>query len=195
MRVWATKGPVQLAVEGQVGGRPPGRLSITGWTHPLSRDSDLRVRLTGVDLVPLQPYFLTPGDSPVAAGRFDLTLQNRIETQRIRAPGQLTLINLRFAPGRGFRQAFLGIPRDAVLRFLETNGRLDVQFVVEGSLDSPEFRLQEALARRVALALADKLGVGVQEIAKGVVELGAGGAEVARKGGEALGRSLRGIVK
>ncbi|MBI4610789.1 MAG: DUF748 domain-containing protein [Candidatus Rokubacteria bacterium] len=71
-------GRVTLAVEGQVAGRAPGRLRVAGWTNPHSRDSDLRVQLAGVDLVPLQPYFLGPRDARLTHGVFDLVLDARV---------------------------------------------------------------------------------------------------------------------
>lgn len=188
-------GPVNLTVEGQVAGRPPGWLTMTGWFHPQSRDSDLRVRVAGVDLVPLQPYFLGPRDSRLTSGSFDLTMESRVKAQKLHAPGQLTLIDLRFVPGIGFLQTFVGLPRDAVLRFLETNRRLEVEFVVEGPIDAPEFRLQEAMSRKIALALAEKLGVPLQGIGKEVIGIGATGAEAVKKEGEAFGKVLREIFK
>ncbi|MBI4610788.1 MAG: hypothetical protein HY726_17475 [Candidatus Rokubacteria bacterium] len=107
----------------------------------------------------------------------------------------MSLIDLRFAPGGGFRQTFLGIPRDAILRFLETNRRLEVQFVVEGPVDSPQFRLQEAMARRIAVAMAEKLGVPIRKIGEELIEFGTKGAEAVQKHGEALSGTLREILR
>lgn len=188
-------GAINLSVDGEIVGQSPGRLLLTGWTNPQSLDNDLRVRAMGVDLVPLQPYFLGPRDARLAAGRFDLTLESRVKARQLRAPGQLTLTGLRFAPGGGVLQTFVGVPRDAVLKFLETNGRLDVAFVVEGPVDSPEFKIEEAMSRRIALAMADKLGVPIEEIGKGLIDAGAKGAEAVKRQGEALGKTLRGVFK
>ena len=188
-------GPVNLSVEGEIAGQSPARLSLTGWTNPHSLDSDIRVRVIGVDLVPLQPYFLGPKDAHLAAGRLDLSMESVVKAGQLRAPGQLTLTGLRFAPSAGLLQTFVGVPRDAMLKFLETNKRLDVAFVVEGPVGSPEFKIEEALSRRIALAMADKLGVPVKEIGKGLIGAGAKGAEAVKKQGEALGKTLKGIFK
>ena len=66
---------------------------------------------------------------------------------------------------------------------------------VEGPLDSPQFRLQEAMTRRIAVALAEKLGVPIREIGKELIEMGVKGAEAVKKEGEAFGKALRGIFK
>jgi hypothetical protein len=181
--------PVNLTIEGQFAGQQPGRLAITGWTHPQSLESQLQIRLTGVDLIPLQPYFLSPRDARLSSGQFDLSMQSHVKASHLTAPGQLTLINLQFAPGQGAFQTFAGVPRDALVRFLQANGRLEVQFVAEGPLNSPQFTLQDTMARQIALAMA------VKEIGKELIEAGAKGAEGLKKEGEALGKTLRGLFK
>jgi hypothetical protein len=133
---------------------------------PSTRDSQLRSTLRGIDLVALQPYLLKAADGGVRAGTLDLELASTVERARLRAPGRLSLSGLELAPASG---SFLGLPREAVLALLKNRaGRIELDFVLDGRLDDPRFSLSEDLAVRVAAGLAESLGVGLGDLARGV---------------------------
>lgn len=162
----------RLRLDGTVkaaAGRSPahdGRVSIEGWAVPSKRDSQLRSTLRGIDLVALQPYLLKAVDGGVRAGTLDLELASTVERARLRAPGRLSLSGLELAPASG---SFLGLPREAVLALLKNRaGRIELDFVLDGRLDDPRFSLSEDLAVRVAAGLAESLGVGLGDLARGV---------------------------
>jgi hypothetical protein len=181
----------RLRLDGTVkaaAGRSPahdGIVSIEGWAVPSTRDSQLRSRLRGVDLVALQPYLLRAADAGVRAGTLDLELASRVERARLRAPGRLALTGLELAPASG---PFLGLPREAVLALLKNRaGRIELDFMLDGRLDDPRFSLSEDLAVRVAAGLAESLGVGLGDIARGV-----GGA--GQRAIDAASGALRGLL-
>lgn len=145
-----------------------GRLALRGGIVFATHDSELDVRLTGVDLVALQPYLLKVSEAGVRRGTLDLRWHPSVASGQLRAPGELTLTGLELADSGGLVGSFAGVPRQAVLAFLSDNDRIEVTFTLEGRLDDPEFSLNESLATRLAAALADKLGVSLGGVVEGV---------------------------
>ncbi len=187
----ALDGRTRLRLEGTVkaaagrGAAHDGRVAIEGWAVPATRDSQLKARLRGIDLVALQPYLLKAADGGVRAGALDLDLTSTVERDRLRAPGRLTLTGLELAPASG---SFLGLPREAVLALLKGRaGRIELDFVLEGRLDDPRFSLSEDLAVRVAAGLAEALGVGLGDLVRGV-----GGA--GQRAIDAAAGAIRGLL-
>ena len=138
---------------------------------PAARDADLDIRARGIDLVALQPYLLKSGESAVRAGTLDLTLDAKAAQQRLRAPGKLAIEGLELADGGGPLPGlgtFAGLPRQAVLAALARDGRIELDFVLEGRIDDPKFSLNELFAARFAVGLAEKLGVSLGGVVEGV---------------------------
>lgn len=171
-----------------------GRVTVSGWIEVASRDSSVKTTLRSVDLVALQPYLARVSDTRVQKGVLDLDLQSDVNQQQLKAPGKLIISDLEFAPGRGAMDTFLGVPRDAVVNFLKTkDNKIEVQFVIEGDINNPQFALNEAFTRRVASAMAETLGVSLRGVAEGVGSLGVKGAEAAGKAAKGVGSSLEQI--
>ena len=145
-----------------------GKLALRGDIVFATRDSELDVQLAGVDLVALQPYLVKVSEAGVRRGTMDLKLNSKVENNRLRAPGELTITGLELADSGGLLGSFAGVPRQAVLAFLSRNDRIEVNFTLEGRLDDPSFSLNESLATRLASALADKLGVSLGGVVEGV---------------------------
>lgn len=145
-----------------------GKLALRGGIVFATRDSELDVRLTGVDLVALQPYLVKVSEAGVRRGAMDLHLNSTVSKNHLRAPGELKITGLELADSGGLLGSFAGVPRQAVLAFLSRNDRIDVNFTLEGRLDDPDFSLNENIATRLASALADKLGVSLGGVVEGV---------------------------
>ena len=56
-----------------------------------TRDSSLRTRVAGMDLVALQPYLARAADTTVRAGTLDLELDSTVDAGRLRAPGRIAI--------------------------------------------------------------------------------------------------------
>jgi hypothetical protein len=145
-----------------------GRMTIDGFVTPATRDAQLAVRFSGVELVALQPYLLKVHEGGVKRGTLDLRLDANVREQRLRAPGTLTLTGLELANGSGLTGTFAGVPRQAVLGAISREGRIDVKFTLDGRLDDPKFSLNENLAARLGVGLAQSLGVSLAGVAEGV---------------------------
>jgi uncharacterized protein YhdP len=144
-----------------------GRIAIDGHYTPATRDAALHARFSGVDMVALQPYLLKVSEAGVRRGSLDLDLQATLVRNKLRAPGRLTLTNLELTSD-GPLSTFAGVPRKAVLAAMTQQGRLEVNFTLEGRLDDPSFSLNENLATRIASGMAESLGVSLSGMVKGL---------------------------
>lgn len=144
-----------------------GRLALTGQLRPATREADLRLDAKGIDLVALQPYLLKSGESSVKSGTLDLKLHAKSAQQQLQAPGSLVLHQLELQ-SEGVLATFGGVPRQAVLAAMSRDGRIELDFTLEGRLDDPKFSINELFAARFAVGLAEKLGLSVGGVVEGV---------------------------
>lgn len=162
------------------GSQGTGELSASGTTALASLDTGAAVALRNLDLTAFKPYVRRKGDVDITGGFIDLDVDLGIRGRMLRAPARSVLRDLRFAGRGGLTDRFLGVPRDLVVNALSTGGnRIEIDFVVEGSLDNPTFSLQESMVTRLTIALARSLGLSAVE-----------------SGGQAViqgGRILRGV--
>lgn len=145
-----------------------GTLSISGTLTAATREAALTAAVRGVDLVALQPYLLKVNEGGVRRGALDLSLEADVKAQHLHAPGRLTLSGLELDSGGGLLSTFAGVPRQAVLAAMQRDGRLELGFTLEGRLDDPAFSLSDSLAARVAVGLAEAVGVSLGGLVEGV---------------------------
>jgi hypothetical protein len=169
-----------LKLDGIVEGRQgKGRLSLNGDLTIFNRDMDLRLALAGVDLRTVEPYLIKAADTGVRHGTLDLDLHAKVSQRHLNAPGQLTLSDLELAENGG---SFLGMPRSAVVVAMkDQEGRIRVDFTLQGNLDDPKFSLNEVMSTRIAAAVAQGLGISLQGMVGGVGKAAGGIGEGLRK--------------
>jgi hypothetical protein len=181
-------GKIRFDMAGVVKGvQRDGGAQLSGWVGPAARDSSSRVTLAAVDLVALQPYLVKKNEARVSRGSLDLNLDSEVRNYFLDGKGRLVLKDLEFAPARGFLDTFMGLPRNAVIAFLQDNNNaVDVNFLLKGDTRHPNFSLNEDLSTRVATAMARRLGVDIKSVAEGIGTFG-------RKGMEGAGSLVEGI--
>jgi hypothetical protein len=146
-----------------------GRVQLSGRLTPSTRDADLKLDARGVDLIVLQPYLLRGGEASVKSGSLDLALTARVASQQLNAPGRVVLRGLELqATGDHPLATFAGVPRQAVLAALQRDGRIELDFTLDGRVDNPRFSLNELFAARFAVGLAERLGVSLGGVVQGV---------------------------
>lgn len=178
-------GRSQLQAESRVKGG--GTVELDGWLEIATRESDLKLTLRDVDLVPLEPYLLRAAEAGVERGQVDLDLHSQVQQRQLKAPGKLVLKNLKLRSGGGLGGTFMGMSRSAVVSSLKSGGdRIDLDFVLEGDLNSPRFSLNETLSMRLAVGAAASLGIGVVDMVK---DLGS----ATGRGLEAVGDAVGGL--
>ena len=164
-----------------------GRAKITGWVGPAARDSSSRIALAAVDMVALQPYLVKTGEAQVTRGSLDLNLSSEVRNNILDGKGKVVIKDLEFAPARQLLDTFMGVPRNAVIGFLEDhNNAIDIDFALKGDTGNPSFSLNESLSTRIATAMAGQLGVSIRNVAEGLGTLG-------RKGVEGAGGVVEGV--
>jgi len=176
-------GRTSIALEAVVKGvRRDGKLELNGAMEIVSKDSDLKARLRNVDLVAFQPYLIKAAETGVKRGTLDLDLNSRVKTNRLRAPGTVTLADLELSSG----STFMGMPRDSVIAMMkDKSGRITVDFTLEGNINDPKFSLNDTFSARIGTSVAGALGISLEGLAKG---LGSAGGSAAKGVGEAIGK-------
>ena len=171
-----------------------GAAKLSGWVGPGARDSWSHLTLNGVDLVALQAYFVRNNEARVSKGTLDLNLDSTVRNNNLDGKGTVVLKGLVFAPATGFLDTFMGLPRNAVISFLkDNNDAIDVDFVIKGNTNQPNFSLNESLSTRIATAMAGELGVNIKSVAEGIGTLGRKGLEEAGSVVEGITASIKGL--
>ena len=183
IRIPELTGKTSIAIDGTVKGvQHNGSLSIKGWAEIASKDSEIAMHLKGVDMLALQPYLIKAAETGVKRGQLDLDIKSTVKANQLRAPGNLTLIGLELAPAGGTFGTFMGVPRQAAIGALkDRNGRISIQFTLEGNINDPKFSLNESLAMRMGSSVAGALGISVEGLAKGVGGAAEGVGNAVRK--------------
>lgn len=159
--------PLRLDLSGVFKGpRRDGQIRIAGTFTPATLDAHLKASVAHADLIALQPYILKFNEGGVRQGTLDLEIDATVRHRRLHAPGEVTLTDLELSSGKGTMSTFAGVPRQLVIAAMSRDHRIQVDFTLDGSLDDPRFSLNAAFAQRMAVGLAEQLGVSV----KGVVE-------------------------
>jgi hypothetical protein len=180
------KGRSRFELAGVVKGvRRDGQIAMEGWVEVGSGNSSVKTELRSVDLVVLQPYLVKAGERGVQKGAFDLDLQADVSGNQLKASGKATISDMELVPAEGAFDTFMGLPRQAVLAFLMRNGnKITMDFVLEGDINDPQFSLNQTFTTRLAMAMANVLGLNFPGMVKDVGSLG-------QKGGEAVGQAAK----
>lgn len=150
-----------------------GTLSLDGWVDLARRDSSVKSRLRGADILVFQPYLIKRAETGVKRGTLDLDLDSEVRDRHLKAPGRIVITGLELAPQDGAVGTFMGLQRNTVLAFLkDSDERIDVEFTLEGKLGDTQLSLQESLPTRIGLAAAEVIGLSVRGVVKGVGTLG-----------------------
>ena len=152
------------------GNQSTGVLTSSGRTALKTLDTNSKVSLRDLDLTSLKPYLVKQGDIDVSRGFLDMSIDLSIKKKMIYAPTHTVIKNLAFVTARGLKDEFLGIPRSLIVKELETNNHQIVfDYILEGSLENPKFKIQGNLAKRFTIGLAKSLGLSVIEAGETVI--------------------------
>lgn len=176
-------GRTQIQLDGMIKGvQRNGTLAVRGWAEISSKDSEISIRLHGVDLIAFEPYLVKASETGVRRGALDLDLKSTVRKKLLRAPGTIILSDVELVSRGGTFNTFMGMPRNAFIGALKNrNGQITVKFALEGNLDDPKFSLNESFAQRIASSIGETLGVSVEGLARGVGEAARGVGEAVMK--------------
>jgi hypothetical protein len=188
--------PVAVRVRAVLDGpRRDGSVSLSGWIVPPTRDLELHLALGAIDLLAMRPYLVEATKASLAGGTLDLALDSKVKDKRLHAPGRLVLRDLAFAPGSSARSRVLGVPRDLLLAGMRARGgQIALDFSLDGSIDDPAFSLNETVSTRLAVELANELGVSVGGLVEGTLGISRDGVRGAGEAVQGIGSALKKLM-
>jgi hypothetical protein len=162
-----------------------GRFSVKGWIDLKTMDMETSFGVEGIEIRTLEPYYRKKVSSEIETGHVDMQAEIAVKKRMIDAPGRLVLRNLRINE----EGTVFWIPAKTLISLLkDRRDGIAVRFHLKGNVDDPRFNLQEAFLTRVALSLAEVLGIPIKVVGKTVLE-GTG------KGVEGLVESFKSMEK
>jgi hypothetical protein len=154
----SARSPVEL--KGKMKGkRTDGELYAKGWMNFETSDMETSFRAREIEIKTFEPYYRKRVSAEIESGFMDMDATIDLKERRINAPGQLILSDLRIKEGEG---TVFWIPAKTLISILKGKGnRIQVKFHVKGNMDDPQFNLREAILVRIAVSLAQAMGVPV----------------------------------
>ncbi len=131
----------KLLIEGVAQGT--AQLHIDGAINPLAQPLalDVRAQMTGLDLSPLTPYSIKYVGHGIEKGKLSMDVRYRVQPDGLlTASNQLVLNQLTFGDPVDGAPASLPV-RLAVALLADSDGVIDLNLPISGSLNDPQFRL------------------------------------------------------
>jgi hypothetical protein len=152
-----------------------GKIHATGWIDMKTMDMAISLGAQEIDVKIFEPYYQKRISAEIESGYINMESNIAVENRMIDAPGHLELLDLHIQEGGG---TVLWIPAKTLVSLLRDKGnRIKVEFHVKGNLDDPQFNLQETFLTRIAISLAEALGIPIKVVGKGVIKGTEKGAE------------------
>lgn len=182
IRLPGLKGQSAISLTGLLKGpQRDGSVAIDGSLEVASKESRIDTRLRDIDLVLLSPYLAKSANTGVKSGSLDLDMTATVHNNKLQAPGNVVLHDLELDDSGGF----MGMARRGTLSLAkDREQKIGVKFELSGDLNDPHFKLNESLAARFAVGLADSIGLSLGGLVEGAGNLG-------QKSVEAVGGALR----
>ena len=172
-------------------GRSTASVKSEGAIRFATMDAESTAAVRGLDITHFKAYYHGPQSVDIRRGLLDLDVRVRVVSHRVHAPGKAVFKGLEFEAGPGLGNKFMGVPATLVIAFLKKGSdQIPVDFVVDGDLDNPRFNLTDTFVNKLALGIAEKLGLSVKDMGGSVFGLGVEGT---KKVGEGIGEGLKKI--
>ena len=128
-----------LSFSGRVG--EYGEADIDGQLAPFdpTHYTDIEIAFRNIALTPLSPYSATFAGRTIKAGDLDLSLQYKIDNQKLLGKNEVVLQNFRL--GESVKSAdAVNLPLDLAIALLsDSKGRIDLAVPVSGDVGDPKF--------------------------------------------------------
>ena len=156
----------QLHLAGAIRGiHHDGNIALDGTASLASRQSEVKLSLKSVELLPLAPYLLKASDTGIKQGTLDMDIHSSLKNNHLHAPGHIALHNLALNTHGGF----MGVSESAAVALLKNHqGEISAHFTLDGDLNDPHFSFNENLLQRTGAGLAEAMGVSVEGLTRHV---------------------------
>lgn len=201
---WDDPQPAEVRVKGEVDDSAP--LEITGTLHPLGArlHTDIRAQARGIDMTRLSAYAARYAGYGIEKGTLTARVRYRIDDGRLQAENQLVLDQLTFGDKVDSPDALKLPVLLAVALLKDSNGVIDVNLPIGGSLDDPQFSIGGLVVRMIVnlivkavtapfALLAQAFGGGGQELSFVAFEAGSAAiAETMKPALDTIAKALAG---
>jgi len=174
-----------IQFKGKIKGKAKdGKIHMKGWIDIKTMDMAISLEAQEIDVKIFEPYYQKRVSAEIESGYINMESKIAVEKRMIDAPGHLELVDLRIKEGGG---TVLWIPAKTLVSLLRDKGnRIKVEFHVKGNMDNPQFNLQETFFTRIAISLAEALGIPIKVVGGDVVKDTGKGAEGLMEGVKSL---------
>jgi len=156
------------------GPKKDGAIASKGWINLKTMDMDTSLKVHETELRIFEPYYRKNVTAEIESGIMAMEAKITIKENMIDAPGELDLVDLRMKEDG----TFFYIPAKTMVSLLKNKkNQIHVRFHVKGKMDDPQFNLRENFLTRVALSMAETLGLPIKVV-----------------GGEILGGTVKGAT-
>ncbi|MDO9632149.1 MAG: DUF748 domain-containing protein, partial [Humidesulfovibrio sp.] len=131
----------EVAIRGKVDRTAP--LEITGKMDPLAKplSLDIRAKATGIEMSRFSPYTGRYVGYAIEKGKLSVDVRYHVDKGQLKAENQVFLDQLTIGNKVESKDA-MDIPLRLVVALLsDSNGQIDINLPIEGSLDDPQFSL------------------------------------------------------
>lgn len=176
--IMSTHSPIELKVKME-GKTKEGELYTKGWIDLKTVDMETSFKVREIDVKIFEPYYRKRISAEIETGHIDMDAKVAVKKRMIDAPCQLELGNLHIKEGG----TVFWIPAKHLVSILKNKeNRIKVRFHVKGNIDDPQFSLQEAFLNRLAISLAEALGIPIKRVGETVFKGTGKGAEELSEG-------------
>ncbi len=142
-----------------------GSVYAKGWIDVKTIDMDTSLTLREIEVKTFEPYYRKRVSAEIHSGVSNMDANIQVKNRKIDAPGELEFVDLRIGEGSETPGMVFYIPATTLVSLLKDRGnRIKVKFRVKGDIDDPKFNLQESFLTRVAVSLAEALGLPIRTV-------------------------------
>jgi hypothetical protein len=131
-----------------------GRIVGQGEVNPAEERLSLHIRLEGIDILALLPYYADQVSATVEGGMMDVEMDLGLADGVLRISGKFMLHGLEFADAEGF---FFGIPVDLLGPYAEQE--LGIPFEIAGPVNAGRKYFHDSLLREFERGLLEQVSV------------------------------------
>ncbi|HUH65772.1 MAG TPA: DUF748 domain-containing protein [Syntrophales bacterium] len=141
--------PADVDLRGKLNNTAP--LEITGKLHPFPEDLfvDLKVILKGVDMGPFSPYSGKYAGYTIKKGKLSLDLRYQIVKDKVDATNKIFLSQFTFGDAVESAQATKLPVTTAISLMKDSNGDINLNIPVTGSLKDPQFSVWDIITKAI----------------------------------------------
>jgi hypothetical protein len=148
------------------GKKKEGSIYAKGWIDLENMDMEISLKTQEIEINIFEPYYRKKASAEIEGGHINLEAKIDVKKRMIDAPGQLELVDLQMKEGG----TLIWIPAKILVSLLKKKGnRIQIQFHVKGNIDDPQFNLQETFLTKVAVSLAETLGIPIKVVGETMI--------------------------